>query len=98
MYVQGLDICQVKKCLIFSTEGRFNGSFHIYTWTDMESANSDVQDGGIWKPPDCVAREEVAIIIPMMGREKHLRILLSVLHPFLQRQQISYRIYVAEQV
>ncbi len=31
-------------------------------------------------------------------RESHLRILLSFLHPILQRQQIKYKIFVIEQV
>jgi hypothetical protein len=31
-------------------------------------------------------------------RWKHLKTLLSVLHPVVQRQQISYQVFVAEQV
>lgn len=57
-----------------------------------------VRPGGLYTPPDCIARERVAIIIPFRDREEHLRILLHNLHPMLQRQQLDYGIYVVEQV
>lgn len=56
-----------------------------------------VRPGGLYTPPDCIARERVAIIIPFRDREEHLRILLHNLHPMLQRQQLDYGIYVVEQ-
>ena len=37
------------------------------------------------------------IIIPYRDREKHLTELLNHLHPFLQAQNLSYRIIVIEQ-
>ncbi|KAK2186027.1 hypothetical protein NP493_216g03032 [Ridgeia piscesae] len=40
----------------------------------------------------------VAVIIPYRDREDHLILLLSQLHPVLQRQQLDYRIFVVEQV
>lgn len=54
--------------------------------------------GGIYSPPDCKPREELAIIIPYRNREYHLKLLLKYLHPFLQRQKRSYQIFVVEQV
>ena len=60
--------------------------------------NSEVHPGGYWKPQDCYARDRIAIIIPFRDRQSHLNILLKYLHPFLQRQQIEYRIFVVEQV
>ena len=66
----------------------------------LESAHSRVmllEPGGRYKPTGCVANHRVAIIIPFRNREKHLRVFLQHMHPFLQRQQIEYRIYVIEQ-
>ncbi|XP_066555242.1 beta-1,4-galactosyltransferase 3 isoform X2 [Amia ocellicauda] len=53
--------------------------------------------GGLYTPPHCEARYKTAIIIPHRNRETHLRHLLYHLHPFLQRQQLHYRIYVIHQ-
>lgn len=54
--------------------------------------------GGQYEPADCKARQSVAILIPHRNREKHLLYLLHHLHPFLQRQQLHYGIYVIHQV
>lgn len=53
---------------------------------------------GQYNPSDCTARQSVAILIPHRNREKHLLYLLYHLHPFLQRQQLHYAIYVIHQV
>jgi beta-1,4-galactosyltransferase 1 len=52
---------------------------------------------GHWKPSNCVARQRLAIIIPYRDRVPHMRMFLSYFHPMLQRQQLDYTIYVAEQ-
>jgi beta-1,4-galactosyltransferase 1 len=52
---------------------------------------------GHWKPSSCVARQRLAIIVPYRDRESHLRMFLGYFHPMLQRQQLDYTIYVAEQ-
>ncbi len=54
--------------------------------------------GGSYSPSDCTPRQHLAIIIPVRNREYQLKILLRHLHPFLQRQKRSYRIFVVEQV
>ena len=54
--------------------------------------------GGSFTPPDCKARDKVAIIIPFANRDSHLRKLLDILHPMLQRQQLTYGIFVIEQL
>ncbi len=43
-------------------------------------------------------RQNVAFIIPFRDREQHLRSLMLHLHPILRRQQLSYQIFVVEQV
>ena len=59
---------------------------------------NNLQPGGRFRPPDCIARNKVALIIPYRDREEHLRIFLHNLHPILQRQQLDYGIYVIEEV
>lgn len=66
------------------------------TLKDVENENKGV-DEGEYEPADCTARQSVAILIPHRNREKHLLYLLHHLHPFLQRQQLHYAIYVIQQ-
>ncbi|KAM5179957.1 beta-1,4-galactosyltransferase 4 [Mantella aurantiaca] len=54
-------------------------------------------DNGRYNPAGCRAQQRVAILIPHRNREKHLLYLLDNLHPFLQRQQLDYGIYVIHQ-
>lgn len=63
----------------------------------IKERNPDVKAGGVWSPPDCTAWQKVAIIIPYRDRYRFLMILLNRLHPMLQRQQLSYQIFVIEQ-
>lgn len=58
----------------------------------------ELAPGGLWAPGDCIPRQRVAVIIPFRDREEHLRALLYVLHPLLQRQMLDYTIFVVEQV
>lgn len=64
---------------------------------DVEKDNKEVNEGE-YEPSDCTARQSVAILIPHRNRERHLLYLLHHLHPFLQRQQLHYAIYVIQQV
>ncbi|NP_001084588.1 uncharacterized protein LOC414540 [Xenopus laevis] len=63
----------------------------------VQDKNPLVIKGGEYKPPNCEARHRTAVIIPHRNRETHLRHLLYYLHPFLQRQQLHYRIYIIHQ-
>ena len=54
--------------------------------------------GGHWSPSSCIPRQRVAIIIPFRDRASHLDTFLQVFHPFLQKQMLSYSIFVIEQV
>ncbi|CAL8399687.1 unnamed protein product [Boreogadus saida] len=66
------------------------------TMKEVVDENSVVA-GGQYQPPECKARQSVAILVPQRSREKHLLYLLHHLHPFLQRQQLHYAIYVIQQ-
>ena len=51
-------------------------------------------------PTNCIKspqRVSTAVIVPYKDREDHLKLLLRYLHPNLQRQKISYCIFIAEQ-
>jgi len=71
---------------------------HTYTEADIIRQNAALLPGGVARPSHCIARHRVAVIVPYRDRRHHLNILLSHLHPMLQRQQLDYRIYVVEQV
>ncbi|CAN9501430.1 unnamed protein product [Ophioblennius macclurei] len=66
------------------------------TLKDVATDNKDVMEGE-YEPSSCAARQSVAILIPHRSRERHLLYLLHHLHPFLQRQQLHYTIYVIQQ-
>lgn len=57
----------------------------------------DIRKGGAWEPKQCIAQHEVALIVPYRNRETQLKIFLSHIHQFLQKQFISYQIFVVEQ-
>nr|XP_057909970.1 beta-1,4-galactosyltransferase 3-like [Doryrhamphus excisus] len=77
---------------------QINISFPLeLTLAQVQEKNPLVVRGGGYRPLDCKAHQRTAIIIPHRAREQHLRFLLHYLHPFLQRQQLSYRIYVIHQ-
>lgn len=81
-----------------STEGAVKLSFESsLTLKDVEGRNKGVSEGE-YEPSDCTARQSVAVLIPHRSRERHLLYLLNHLHPFLQRQQLHYAIYVIQQV
>uniref|UniRef100_A0A182WCN3 Galactosyltransferase N-terminal domain-containing protein n=1 Tax=Anopheles minimus TaxID=112268 RepID=A0A182WCN3_9DIPT len=58
---------------------------------------SKLQPGGQYVPPDCTARNRVAIIVPYRDREQHLPVFLKNIHALLMKQQLEYGIYIVEQ-
>ncbi|KAI5611848.1 beta-1,4-galactosyltransferase 3 [Silurus asotus] len=80
------------------TSPLLSGPIHVsfpsgLTLAQVERKNPLVVRGGRYRPPDCEARHRTAIIIPHRNREQHLKFFLYYIHPFLQRQQLSYGIY-----
>ncbi|XP_035725911.1 beta-1,4-N-acetylgalactosaminyltransferase bre-4-like isoform X1 [Vespa mandarinia] len=53
--------------------------------------------GGQWKPLNCHPLFNVAIILPYRNRQTQLTIFMNYIHPFLQAQNLNYRIFVIEQ-
>lgn len=56
-----------------------------------------VLPGGQWRPSHCQPVYNVAIILPYRNRQKQLNIFMDFIHPFLQSQNLDYRIFVIEQ-
>ncbi|XP_036406960.1 beta-1,4-galactosyltransferase 1 [Megalops cyprinoides] len=63
----------------------------------VKEENPGLEEGGRYKPKDCVALQKVAIIIPFRKRDEHLKYWLYYLHPILQRQQLDYGVYIIAQ-
>ncbi|XP_060769050.1 beta-1,4-galactosyltransferase 4 isoform X2 [Neoarius graeffei] len=88
------DLCPEKSPLL---RGSVSLTFEpSLTLGQVGAENRDVV-GGQYEPSKCTARQNVAILIPHRNREKHLLYLLHHLHPFLQRQQLHYAIYIIHQ-
>ncbi|XP_065607591.1 LOW QUALITY PROTEIN: beta-1,4-galactosyltransferase 3 [Cyrtonyx montezumae] len=69
----------------------------VPTLEQIQAKNPAVQPGGRYRPQTCEPRSRTAVIVPHRNRETHLGHLLYYLHPFLQRQQLHYGIYVVHQ-
>uniref|UniRef100_A0A8D0GQW7 Galactosyltransferase N-terminal domain-containing protein n=1 Tax=Sphenodon punctatus TaxID=8508 RepID=A0A8D0GQW7_SPHPU len=70
----------------------------VPTLAQIQEKNPAVGAGGRYRPASCEPRSRTAVVIPHRNRETHLGHLLYYLHPFLQRQQLQYGIYVVHQV
>uniref|UniRef100_A0A8D0GQK2 Beta-1,4-galactosyltransferase n=1 Tax=Sphenodon punctatus TaxID=8508 RepID=A0A8D0GQK2_SPHPU len=87
----------ISYALFFCTGGPSKLIFKAaLTLKEVQKDNPQVAKGR-HHPEDCSALQRVAILIPHRNREKHLLYLLEHLHPFLQRQQLDYGIYVIHQ-
>jgi len=75
-----------------------NVTFDAPQFGELELLHTELSLGGSWTPESCVPRHRVAVIIPFRDRQLHLRTLLTILHPMLQRQMLQYTIFVVEQV
>lgn len=64
---------------------------------EIRDRNRLVMPGGFYMPPNCQARHRTAVIVPHRNREPHLRHFLYYIHPFLQRQQLQYGLYIIHQ-
>lgn len=64
---------------------------------DELSKRLNISLGGYWKPQECISTIQTAIIVPFRNRTSQLKVFLSYMHPFLQKQMIDYRIIIVEQ-
>ena len=89
------DYVQLQICF---TEGIIKVKKKALGLHQLENMYSDLRPGGRWCPSDCLSQHHVAIIIPYRDRPSHLKIFLRNIHPFLQKQQLDYALYVIEMV
>lgn len=96
-----LDYCQnipsrgKKKIKIFKYPVNFNArSDVVYNYN---IGNYRQTTSSRWTPNNCRSRHRVAILIPYKNREDNLNYFLTHMHPFLQRQELEYQIFVVEQ-
>ncbi|CAH1787615.1 unnamed protein product [Owenia fusiformis] len=88
----------LRKCHLDSPKDHHNVTFpKNIKWKNVQKDNENVKLGGIWEPDECIPDQRMAIIIPYRDRSTHLMYFLDYMHPFLQRQKLSYRIFVIEQ-
>lgn len=84
----------------------WNGTANFSTWTGRSRNESDavqnyslgMQFGGWWEPSDCRPTVKVAILIPYRKRPQQLSLFLNHMIPVFQRQLLSFRIFIVEQV
>ncbi|KAK2184570.1 hypothetical protein NP493_260g03062 [Ridgeia piscesae] len=67
------------------------------TFESLAARHPELEAGGLWRPTDCRSRHHVALIVPYRQREHHLKLFLNHIHPFLQRHQLDYGIYIVDQ-
>ena len=82
--------------LIFSV-GRAKVKTRIPPINETHPIFKYVTMGGHYEPSECQSIYKVAIIVPYRQRVQHLSTFLHHIHPFLQRQQIAYTIFLIEQ-
>ena len=69
----------------------------LITSKELEAKHFTVQQGGHWSPLECQSEQRLAIIVCHRNREKHLKIFLNNIHPFLQEQKLYYTLFVINQ-
>ena len=57
-----------------------------------------IKIGGFWSPKDCADEQSLALILPFRNREENLLVFLDYIHAYLQKQKLSYNIYVVDQI
>ncbi|XP_068233892.1 beta-1,4-galactosyltransferase 4-like [Palaemon carinicauda] len=67
------------------------------TLEEAEARVRGVKSGGLWAPSNCHPRWRVAVIVPYRGRYSQIGSFMNHMHPFLQRQELNYSIYIIEQ-
>lgn len=77
---------------------RLNVSRQILPYHQISKrVGKDVMVGGFYSPSHCRSNKSIALIICYRQREKHLKMFLRHMHPFLQAQNINYQIFIINQ-
>eukprot|EP00095_Tigriopus_kingsejongensis_P003317 maker-scaffold612_size124412-snap-gene-0.20 protein:Tk03317 transcript:maker-scaffold612_size124412-snap-gene-0.20-mRNA-1 annotation:"unnamed protein product" len=83
-----------------TVDGLVNLRYHLISMecSKLYTNLTNVSECGQFQPKHCRARQKVAILVPFKDRESHLKSFTNHMHPFLQGQNLDYRIYVINQV
>jgi len=70
----------------------------LYSYDIIEKRyGNDLYPGGHYIPKICQTEQRLALIICYRNREQHLKMFLDNIHPFLQKQQLDYTIFIVNQ-
>jgi hypothetical protein len=70
----------------------------LYSYEILEERHAnELKPGGHFIPKKCRSEQRLALIICYRNREQHLKMFLDNIHPFLQKQQLDYTIFVVNQ-
>jgi len=70
----------------------------LYPYDILEERyGNTLYPGGHYVPKECRTEQRLAVIICYRNREQHLKMFLDNIHPFLQKQQLDYTIFVVNQ-
>ncbi|XP_020708706.2 beta-1,4-N-acetylgalactosaminyltransferase bre-4 [Athalia rosae] len=87
----------------FNIRGRKSLSYLLYPIDNAQenpaalAKQLGISPGGQWRPLNCRPLFNVAIILPYRNRHAQLTTFISFIHPFLQAQNLDYRIFIVEQ-
>lgn len=90
---QGKAKIRLQGALSFEIDDYYNKCNNLSTIN-----GGSVKHGGHWEPVNCSNPDTVAILVPFRKRPEQLKVFLSHMHPIFQRQLLSYRVFVIEQV
>lgn len=70
----------------------------LFSYSTIEEHHaSSLYPGGHHVPSSCRSEQRLAIIICYRNREQHLKMFVDNIHPFLQKQQLDYTIFIVNQ-
>ncbi|CAF1433141.1 unnamed protein product [Rotaria sp. Silwood1] len=77
---------------------KVNISQTLYSYNIIEEHHGKyLYPGGHYISKECQPEQRLALIICYRNREQHLKMFLDNIHPFLQKQQLDYTIFVINQ-
>ncbi|CAF0841733.1 unnamed protein product [Didymodactylos carnosus] len=80
-----------------STSHRVTINHTIFDFSDIEQSHFHTHTAGHWWPTQCQSEQRLAVIVCYRRRQQHLKLFLNNIHPFLQRQQLDYTLFVVNQ-
>jgi hypothetical protein len=73
-----------------------NQTLNPYNIIEQHHGN-ELYSGGHHIPKKCRSEQRLALIICYRNREQHLKMFLDNIHPFLQKQELDYTVFIVNQ-